>query len=45
MNQAGGWSLEALQRDFKSQLGAKLEPLGIQKKPYPYYDGIKAPGK
>ena len=40
-----GWPLERIQQHFKNSLGNQLEPLGIQKKPYPYYDGIQAPEK
>lgn len=45
MLKPGGWSLEDLQTHFKHHLGGKLEALGIQKKPYPFYEGIKAPEK
>ena len=45
MTKEGGWSLEDIQREFKSDIGSRLEPIGIQKKPYPFYDGIKPPGK
>lgn len=45
MIKPGGWSLDDLQTHFKLHLGGKLEALGIQKKPYPYYGGIKAPEK
>ncbi len=45
MRKEGGWSLEDLQAEFKPNLGDKLEPIGIQKKPYPFYDGIHAPEK
>jgi len=38
-----GWSYEDIVRHFKQTLGGQLEPLGIQKKPYPFYGGIKAP--
>ncbi|MEM9255376.1 MAG: SDR family oxidoreductase [Pseudomonadota bacterium] len=39
----GGWTLEAVQSHFKANLGNKLEPLGITKRPYPFADGIDAP--
>jgi len=45
MIKPGGWSLEDIRQHFKPALGNKLEPIGIQKKPYPFYDGIKAPGE
>lgn len=37
----GGWSLEDLEEHFKRNLGNQLEPVGIMKKPYPYYGGLK----
>jgi NAD(P)-dependent dehydrogenase (short-subunit alcohol dehydrogenase family) len=45
MIQPGGWSVEDLEKHFKLHLGGKLEALGIQKKPYPYADGIHPPEK
>jgi 3-oxoacyl-[acyl-carrier protein] reductase len=39
----GGWTLEAVQKNFKPNLGNKLEPLGITKPPYPFANGIKPP--
>lgn len=45
MVKAGGWSLDDLRQHFKTNLGSKLEPLGIQKKPYPFYAGVKPQGK
>jgi 3-oxoacyl-[acyl-carrier protein] reductase len=45
MIKPGGWSLDDLRQNFKMHLGTKLEPLGIQKKPYPFYGGVKVPGK
>jgi len=41
MVKPGGWSLADLRQHFKPQLGNRLEPLGIQKAPYPFYDGVK----
>lgn len=41
MVKPGGWSLADLRSHFKPQLGNRLEPLGIQKAPYPFYDGVK----
>jgi len=42
MFQPGGWSVDALREHmpkfFKQQPG--LEPVGLFKKPYPYYDGV-----
>ena len=39
----GGWTLEAVQKNFKPNLGNKLEPLGITKPPYPFANGINPP--
>jgi NAD(P)-dependent dehydrogenase (short-subunit alcohol dehydrogenase family) len=39
----GGWTLEAVQKNFKPNLGNKLEPLGITKPPYPFGNGIYPP--
>jgi NAD(P)-dependent dehydrogenase (short-subunit alcohol dehydrogenase family) len=39
----GGWTVEEVQKNFKSNLGNKLEPLGITKPPYPYGGGIFVP--
>ena len=39
----GGWTLEEVQKNFKNNLGNRLEPLGITKPPYPFYDGIDPP--
>jgi len=39
----GGWTLEEVQKNFKSNLGNRLEPLGITKPPYPFADGIHPP--
>jgi 3-oxoacyl-[acyl-carrier protein] reductase len=41
MVKPGGWSLADLRQHFKNQLGNRLEPLGIQKAPYPFYGGVK----
>jgi len=40
-----GWDLAAIRASFKQQLGGRLQPFGIQKRPYPFYGGVKAPGK
>jgi 3-oxoacyl-[acyl-carrier protein] reductase len=41
----GGWDLDAIREQFKANLGSRLEPIGIQKRPYPFYGGVKPPGK
>jgi len=38
-----GWTVEAVRKHFKPNLGNKLEPLGITKPPYPFADGIVPP--
>ncbi len=45
LKKEGGWTLDDIRREFKESLGSRLEPLGIQKKPYPFYDGIEPPEK
>ena len=45
LKKEGGWTLDDIRHEFKESLGSRLEPLGIQKKPYPFYDGIEPPGK
>jgi len=45
MFKPGGWSVEDLRRSFKSQLGSRLEPFGLMKKPYAFYDGVKPAAK
>jgi len=39
----GGWTLEEVQKNFRNNLGNKLEPLGITKPPYPFANGIHPP--
>jgi len=41
----GGWDVEDLKEHFKSHLGKQLEPVGLMKNPYPFYDGVKPPEK
>jgi 3-oxoacyl-[acyl-carrier protein] reductase len=36
----GGWDLDDLVQCFDAHLGRRLEPLGIDKAPYPFYDGV-----
>ena len=36
-----GWSVDDIRQHFKQHLGGKLEPIGLMKKPYPFYDGVK----
>jgi 3-oxoacyl-[acyl-carrier protein] reductase len=37
----GGWTFESIRERFPQVLRERLEPLGITKRPYPYYGGIK----
>jgi NAD(P)-dependent dehydrogenase (short-subunit alcohol dehydrogenase family) len=41
----GGWSVEALREHMPKFFKGRLEPVGLFKKPYPYYDGVKPEGK
>ena len=41
----GGWSVEDLQQHFKTNLAKVLEPVGLMKNPYPFYDGVKPRAK
>jgi NAD(P)-dependent dehydrogenase (short-subunit alcohol dehydrogenase family) len=40
-----GWSVEDLQTHFKNHLGKQLEPFGLMKHPYGFYDGVKPPSE
>src|SRR5258705_440244 len=37
----GGWDVEALRVQMPVFWKGRLEPVGLYKKPYPYYDGVK----
>jgi 3-oxoacyl-[acyl-carrier protein] reductase len=37
----GGWTLDDIRQYFKQHIGNRLEPLGIEKAPYPFYGGVK----
>jgi 3-oxoacyl-[acyl-carrier protein] reductase len=41
MFQPGGWSVEALRKQMKAFFGNRLEPFGLAKAPYPFYDGVR----
>ncbi len=45
MFKPGGWALEDLQQQFKKTLGPRLEPFGLMKPAYPFYDGVKPQAK
>ncbi len=40
-----GWMVEDLVKSFENHMKKQLEPLGIMKNPYPFFDGIKPPSK
>jgi len=39
----GGWDVTSVRRWFKDTLGRQLEPFGLAKAPYRYYEGLPAP--
>lgn len=41
MIKPGGWGLDDIKQHFKAHFGNRLEPLGIEKAPYPFYAGVK----
>ena len=41
--QPGGWTIEEVQKNFKSNLGNRLESIGVTKPPYPFADGVVPP--
>jgi len=41
MFKPGGWSVEDLREHMPKFFRGRLEPVGLFKKPYPYYDGVK----
>ncbi len=41
MFRSGGWPVEELRRHFRTQLGDKLEPFGLMKRPYAFHGGVK----
>jgi 3-oxoacyl-[acyl-carrier protein] reductase len=43
MYRTDGWTVDALREHFESHMKKELEPLGIMKRPYPFYDGIEPP--
>jgi len=40
-NLPDGWTVEQLQQHFKNHLGKQLQPFGLMKPPYAFYDGVK----
>jgi len=45
MYKDGGWGVEDILAHFESHMKKELEPLGIMKRPYPFYDGVKPPSQ
>ncbi|MEE8581581.1 MAG: SDR family NAD(P)-dependent oxidoreductase [Myxococcota bacterium] len=45
MFKPGGWSVDDIRQHFKGSLGNRLEPIGIMKNPYPFYDGVMPKAK
>jgi 3-oxoacyl-[acyl-carrier protein] reductase len=41
----GGFSLDDIRQHFKQHLGNRLEPFGLDKAPYRFYDGVKPQAK
>ncbi len=44
MYKEGGWGVDDLLESFEKFLKDHLEPVGLMKRPYPFYDGIKPKG-
>jgi len=45
MYKTGGWGVDDLREHFASHMRKELEPIGIMKHPYPFYDGVVPPAK
>jgi NAD(P)-dependent dehydrogenase (short-subunit alcohol dehydrogenase family) len=43
MYNQGGWGVDDLLEHFEGHMKKELEPLGIMKRPYPFYEGVKPP--
>lgn len=41
MYKPGGWTVEDLREHMKPVFGARLEPFGLMKPPYPHYGGVR----
>jgi NAD(P)-dependent dehydrogenase (short-subunit alcohol dehydrogenase family) len=41
MYKDGGWGVDDLLTSFEANLKQHLEPVGLMKNPYPFYDGVK----
>lgn len=40
MYMPGGWTVDKIAEHFRTHLAPKLEPIGLTKSPYPFYDGV-----
>ena len=45
LTREGGWDIESVRRVVRDELGPALEPFGLTKPAYPFYDGVEPPGK
>lgn len=45
MIKPGGWDVDSLARHFQQNMPAQFGPFGILGAPYPFHDGIYAPGQ
>jgi 3-oxoacyl-[acyl-carrier protein] reductase len=45
MFRPGGWDVEALREGMPKFFRNQLEPVGLYKKPYPYYGGVRPEGE
>lgn len=45
MYRDGGWGVDDLVAHFEQHMKKELEPVGLMKNPYPFYDGVEPPGK
>ena len=42
---SGGWDVHSIRKHFMAQLPSQFGALGMLARPYPFHDGITAPGK
>jgi 3-oxoacyl-[acyl-carrier protein] reductase len=45
MYMPNGWTVEQIQKHFKGTLGNRLQPFGITKPPYRFYEGVIPPSE
>ena len=41
----GGWGVDDLVDKFEQMMKKEMEPVGLMKNPYPFYDGVEPPSK